>query len=234
MNFQQIKQRSAFLSQQAGGDKVAPQPDWAPLVNRGLQDFSWDTEYNEEEATVTSVINQAIYIVDTSAAPRLFKSVRCVAYGTQTSTPLNLPLSSESDESLQDPLWWQRPAGFPARYLLPGPNQIRIVPPPQTAGDTITIRGTREASPLSAEADTPAFPGTWHEAIALRAAVLHCEPWISGDDGGKLQLYREQYAGMVRACIEFLSTSRFAQPQRHVQRPIRRRTYNILSGRYNY
>jgi hypothetical protein len=232
MQFSTIKQRAAFLAQQAGFDMAAPQPDWGALVSRALEDFAWDTEYNEEEATVTSVVNQSKYTIDSGATPRTFRSVRCVAYATQTTSPKNLLLSSESDESAADPLWWQRPAGAPVRFLLPGSNQIRIVPACQTAGDTITIRGTRTPVALAADTDVPGFPETFHEAIALRAAVLHCEPWVGGDDVAKVQLYRVQYAGQVKACIEFLSANRYARLARRVQRPNRRRTYMRQSGRY--
>jgi hypothetical protein len=224
MQFAEICQRAAFLARQAGWGEALPAPDWRALVNRGLQDFSWDTEFNEEEATISSVINQALYVIDSGATPRLFKSVRLAAYGTQTSTPRSLSLSSESDEAALDPLWWQRPPGPPARFLLPGSNQIRLHPAPAAAGDIVTIRGTREALPMIADTDIPAFPATWHEATALRAAVLHCEPWVSGGDIGKVQLYREQYAGMVRVCIQFVSGNRYARIQRKVQRPVRRRT----------
>ncbi len=232
MQFTEICQRAAFLAKQAGWGEALPAPDWKALVNRGLQDFSWDTEFNEEEATITSVINQALYAIDIGAAPRLFKSMRVVAYRTQTTTPQDLPLSSESDEYASDPLWWQRTPGQPVRFLLPGSNQIRLHPAPATAGDTVTIRGTREAAPMTTDTDVPAFPATWHEALALRAAVLHCEPWVAGDDVAKVQLYRQQYAGMVRACVQFLSGNRYARIQRKVQRPLRRRTYVRQSGRY--
>ena len=232
MQFTDICQRAAFLAKQAGWGEALPAPDWRALVNRGLQDFSWDTEFNEEEATITSVINQATYTIDASPAPRAYKSIRAVAYGTQTSTPRDLPLSSESDEYSSDPLWWQRSTGTPVRYLLPQTNQIRIVPAPATAGDTITMRGTREAAPMTTDTDAPAFPATWHEALALRAAVLHCEAWVTGDDVAKVHFYREQYAGMVRACVQFLSSNRYARIQRKVQRPLRRRTYIRQSGRY--
>ena len=232
MQFTDICQRAAFLAKQAGWGEALPAPDWRALVNRGLQDFSWDTEFNEEEATVTSVINQATYAIDSSLAPRAYKSIRVAAYGTQTTTPRDLPLSSESDEYSSDPLWWQRPAGTPVRYLLPQTNQIRLVPAPATAGDTITIRGTREAAPMTNDTDAPSVPATWHEALALRAAVLHCEAWVTGDDVAKVHFYREQYAGMVRACVQFLSGNRYARIQRKVQRPLRRRTYIRQSGRY--
>jgi hypothetical protein len=232
MIFSDMCQRAAFLAKQAGWGEALPAPDWRALVNRGLQDFSWDTEFNEEEATITSVINQAVYTIDTSTPPRAYKSFRCVAYATQTTTPMDLPLSSESDEYNYDPLWWQRPAGTPARYLIPQTNQIRLHPPPSNGGDTITLRGTREAAPLVNDTDSPTFPGTWHEALSLRAAVLHCEAWVTGDDVAKVQLYREQYAGMVRACVQFLSSNRYARIQRKVQRPLRRRTYIRQSGRY--
>ncbi len=232
MQFADICQRAAFLAKQAGWGEALPAPDWRAMVNRGLQDFSWDTEFNEEEATIASVINQATYLLDSSVPPRLFKSIRVVAYGTQATSARDLPLSSESDEYSIDPMWWQRSTGQPMRFLLPGSNQIRLHPAPATAGDTVTIRGTREAPPMSSDTDFPAFPGTWHEALALRAAVLHCEAWVTGDDVAKVHFYREQYAGMVRACVQFLSGNRYARIQRKVQRPLRRRTYIRQSGRY--
>lgn len=231
MNFAQLKQRAAFLAQQAGSDSIVPQPDWGPLVNRGVQDFSWDTEYNTEDLSFTSVLNQAAYTLDSSGSPRLYKSIKRMAYGTNTTTPQTIVETSESDMDKADPLWWQRPAGTVVWFLFTEPNVIRLVPPPIASGDTIMVSGTREALALSVETDVPGFPGTWHEAVALRAAVLHCEVWVKDDGAAKVQLYREQYGGMVRACELFLAGNRYARLQRTVQRPWRRRTFNSLSGR---
>lgn len=232
MNYRELQQRSAFLARQAGSDKVAPQPDWPTLVNRAIQDFSWDSEYNIEEESITSVVNQSTYTIDGSASPRPFKSYRVVAYATQSTTPNNLIFTNENDRYNEDTLWWQRPVGTPNYFLVPASNQIRLFPTPSTAGDTVTIRGTREDVPLVDDTDTPNAPGTYHEAIALRATVLHCEPWVSGDDAAKLELFRSQYGGLVRDCMEFLSGNRYARLQRRVDRPFRRRTFIRLSGHY--
>lgn len=231
MNFQDLKQRAAFLAQQAGSDKIAPQPDWGPLVNRGVVDFSWDTEYNQEDLTFTSVLNQSNYTLDSGATPRLYKTISRMAYGTNTTTPQTIVETSAADMDKADPLWWQRPAGQPVWWMFTEPNVLRIVPPPINSGDTIAISGTREAAALVNETDVPGFPATWHEAVALRAAVLHCEVWAKDDGAAKVQLYREQYGGMVRACELYLAGNRYSRLQRTVQRPWRRRTFNSLSGR---
>ncbi len=222
-NFVSLRQRASYLAMQSGWDGVNPQPDWFALVNQALGDFSWDTEYNQEELTITSVANQASYLLPTP----YFKTIKDVAYNT-----LLLAKSSEADERKIDPLWVIRPAGTPARYLIPGPNVLRIIDIPSTSGDTIDVRGTRFAPALVNDTDAPGFPDTWHEAVALRAAVLHCEPFVSGDGVTKLELFREQYAGMVKACKTYLAEDRYGSLQRTVSSPLRRRSYLRLSGRY--
>lgn len=228
VNFADLRQRAAFLAMQVGWSDTAPQPDWSDLVNRALVDFSWETEYNEEEITFASVANQPVYTVPTP----YFKTVKDVAYATETTAPRLLRRTSETDERKTDPLWFTRVAATPVRYLIVMPNVIRLVDMASNSGDTVTMRGTRVAPALENDSDLPGFPDTWHEAIALRAAILHCEPWAAGDALARVQNYVQQVGAMSGACKIYLSGERYSRIQRSIERPIRRRSYIRQSGRY--
>ncbi|HLK55042.1 MAG TPA: hypothetical protein VKU00_00670, partial [Chthonomonadaceae bacterium] len=158
MQFSDIRTRAAFLAMQAGWDTASPGPDWSGLVNRGYSDFAWDTEFNEEQVDLTTVVNQAIYTIDASTPPRYFQTVKDVAYDTASTTSKILEKTSEDQERILDPLWFVRAASTPQKYAIVGPNLIRLVDKPDTGGVTFTLRGTRQPVALGNDSDLPAFP----------------------------------------------------------------------------
>lgn len=189
---------------------IAPQPDWKALVNRGVQDFSWDTEYNYETVTVTTVANTAEYLLSAVGTPMFKFLTECLRDSTQV-----LYSSDETVERGRNPLWLAAESSPPTRYWMSNANTLRLFPTPD-AVYTITVRGCREAAALSAATDTPVVPGTFHEAICLRAAALHVEPFMSDEAATKkLDLYRSQYGGLVKACRKALRTEN-VQKQRYV------------------
>lgn len=228
MNFGALKARAAFLAMQNKWDKAAPQPDWAALVQRGLVDWATDTEYNEEESTFPTVANQASYTLSTP----YWITIKEVIYNS--NTPLDK--SSAQQEWSVDPLWTQRTATTaPSRFIVTSPNVIRLVDKPSAGSIDVYIRGTRVPAALSADTDSPLFLDTWHEAIALRAAVLHCRPWVTGEeDVARIERYSAQYKGMVLECKVSLSGERYGQLERRVRRPARRRVSTTNFGRNYY
>jgi hypothetical protein len=236
MDFLQLRNRAAFLAKQAGWQDAMPGPDWVDLVNRGLTDFSWDSEFNREQVNVTTVANQPTYTIPTP----YFKSITDLAY-----TPVGLVSNiiyptTEIDERNYDALWYTRPAGTTMRYMVMAPNVIQLVPPSATSGDTMVVRGIRASPLMVADTDVPgqvsgsssytSFPDTWHEAISLRAAFLYCEQWAQDEALATIQEYRTQYQGMVEACRDYITQGRSPYVQRVVSRPFRRRVYLRLSG----
>lgn len=230
MNYADLRGRAAFLGQMALNVEENPAADWAALINTAYADFSWETEFNEEQTSFTTVTNQAEYPLPWP----YFKAIKECAYisQSQTGNGLRMTRSSELEESQRDPLWFTRPMGIPSRFLTPRPNVVRLVDMPSTSGDTVTIRGSRQAPPLVNDGDTPLFPDTWHEALALKAAIYYCEPLLDGADAAKLEMYRGQWVGMVAACKAYIGTQRYGVLRRQVQRGYRGRVANIGYGNY--
>lgn len=235
MNFLDMRRRAQYLGQQGEWAEVNPAPDWGELINRGVADFSWDAEYFEDSTTITTVNNQAIYTVDTSIPPRYYKTIKIAAYTSiSNAASVRLEKTTEMDENLRNPIWFTNPAGTPSRWLVPRPNTIQLVDPPSVSGDTITIRGVRADVPLVSDIDTVNVPDTYHEAIPLRAAILHMEGYLELTDtmAAKLNLYREQYSGFVKALRLYMGLERYGVLRRQVRRGYRGRVGLIGYGNY--
>jgi len=223
VNFQALQMRAAFLAARPGFLEARPDPDWASLVNEALSDFSWDTEYNIEEYTFSSVANQGVYPLTTAGDTRSWKYVTDCAYTTNSA----LQITTEQTERARDPLWLVRPADTPARFFLSGPSLLRLIPKPSQGGDQVTVRGVREAPVLALSTDVPGIAGTYHEAIAVRAATLHLEQYASSEpEWGRLTLYRNQYDGEVKDCKRWL-----AEDDAQLQRRTRRRLPDRIDAR---
>lgn len=201
MDYAAIQARAAFLAQACpSAFSIAPQPDWKALVNRGVQDFSWDTEYNYENGTFPTVADTAEYTIAAAGTP----SWKFLEVMVRDSTGQIIP-SDEQREYARNPLWIAQASSVPTRYWMSKPNTVYLFPVPSGVY-TITYRGCREAAALSLTTDTPGCPGTYHEGIALRAAILHIEPFMSqSSEMAKLDLYRTQYSGLVKSFRKVLA-----------------------------
>lgn len=69
-----------------------------------------------------------------------------------------------------------------------GDTDVRVFPPPASAGSTVTVRGWASPALLSADTSVPVFEDEFHPVIAYEAAanVLEAE----GDDSGRSVVYR--------------------------------------------
>lgn len=217
MAFLDLRTRAAYLVQLVLRTDVSPSADWPALVNSALTDFSWDTEYNQEEVTFSTVANQAEYTITGQS----FKTIKDVAYGTNQA----LYKSSESEERRGDDLWYLRTAAQPSRYVVSRGNVVRLIPKPVNSGDIVTVRGTRAAPALSADTDVPGCPDTFQEAIALRAAWLHCQTMATDEiSAAVISGYDVSYRRYVADLRLWLSQERYnGQLQRRVSRPRRPR-----------
>jgi hypothetical protein len=217
MNYSELQARTQLLCSYAGWSNVDPPPEWDKLVNRGLHDFSWESEYRRDEAAFETLADQTEYTI---AAP-YFKHVLSVIYSTDTI----LRQTTEIDEARCNPLWTQASSGTPYRYLIVSPNVLRLMPKPDTASVTITVRGVRAAAPLVGDNQEPDFPEIYHEAVALRAAVLHGIVYAKGGELERLAAYEQAHQNLLKDFKAYLSAQRYTGAQRVVAPPSRRRVY---------
>lgn len=200
MNYIQIIERAAYLAKQAGYQTVEPAPDWPTEVNIGYGDFSWDVEWHRDQGTFATVNGTKEYLLSAAGTP-MYKEVAFAARGTV----VEMILTDEEQMSRRDILWYTRPVGVPVYFWMSGPNTLLLHSTPDDVY-TITFRGVRAAAALSAFTDIPPIPETYHEGIALRAAIRILEPWIptiedpqKAERAWRLFLkYEDQYKGHVK------------------------------------
>lgn len=216
--FLEAKQRAAYLASIGGSQNTVTGADWGALINSAYQNWWWDTEsLQTSEQTFTTVINQAEYVLPTP----YFHTIKDVAYGTTT----RLIRTSEEQEQQRDPLWFVRTAvSTPSRWLNVGWNVIRLVDTPSVAGDTVTVRGTRMTSDLSADSDEFLIPDVWHEQVICYAAWLHCRAFAAGEaDTPRVASYLADYNEAVKEAREVRSNAMYGTARRVVQRGYRGR-----------
>ncbi len=200
MNYQQIIERAAYLAKQAGYQSVEPAPDFPMEVNVALGDFSWDVEWRKDQGTVATVSGTKEYLLSAAGTP-MYKSVAFMARDSNSE----MILTDEEQMSRRDILWYIRPIGVPVYFWMSQPNTIILHPTPDDVY-TMAFRGVRAAAALSAATDIPPIAETYHEGIALRAAIRILEPWLpSIEDQAMAErawrlflLYEEQYKGHVK------------------------------------
>jgi hypothetical protein len=217
VTFAELEARATLLASYAGWSDVSPSPDWEALVNRGLHDFSWESEYRRSEATFSTVAEKAEYPIGLP----YFKHISSVIYSTTTE----LRHSTEIEETRCNPLWTQESSGTPYRYLIVSPNVIRLHPKPSSDDVTITVRGIRAADELKADTESPDFPEIYHEAVALRAVILHGIVYAKGGELERLAAYERAYEKLLADFKDYLSAHRYNGVQRLVSPPSRRRVH---------
>lgn len=168
MTFEQLIAETVKNCKLGGYADAQPTPDFAFAVNEAYREISTETEYNWEDTTVATVIDQAIYDLNTdSATPtdlRNWIRVTDVLYGTTD----RLAQTDKVGLRRMDRLWTQTAHGTPEYWLSPGPGKLRLYPKPDAVA-TLYIHGSREVGAL-ASGGIPTFPIRYHEAIPLRAA----------------------------------------------------------------
>ena len=191
MNYLDLQNRAKLLASLEGWTDVSPTPDWGALVNQAWVEFSWDGECIVGNTTFTTVANQGRYSLSGT-----WKKLTDVVYDS-TATKQPMHHTSEDMERFARADWHVQPSGTPVRYTFSPFNSIFLVPPPSTAGITISVRGTTEGTALSSNTDVPPCPDVLHEAIALKAAILQGMVYAQGNSQARLQMFQQRYDKFV-------------------------------------
>lgn len=169
MNWATLQEEAASLAFVPDMPPPARQPNWGTLTNSGLKQLSWDTEYNIEEVTVVTVLNQAEYTLAGSPWKYLTEALYDTTKWLEKISELRL--------RRYNALWRMEDAGEPSAYWMPTPNKFRVYPKPATASVNMYLRGVREAPALTnvtpGTTDVPPFPETYQWGIPHWAALLY-------------------------------------------------------------
>lgn len=160
-------------------------------MNQAYVQFSWDGDCVLSTTTITTVAGQAGY-----ALTGQWRRVLDVVYDS-TGTALPVRHSSEEFERYLRADWRVQASGVPVRFTFNPFNALTLLPPPDTSGVTVMVRGSAEATPLSGGTDVPAIPDVLHEAIALKAAIFQGKVYAQGEALQRLQEYERQYLQYV-------------------------------------
>lgn len=196
LTFAQLKERAANLAKLEGWTDVSPAPDWAFLINRAYEFFSWDAEFFVGVETITSVAGQSEYT--TIGSYKAFLDITVAGAPVLRST--------EAFERNLRADWRTQPPGTPQRWVLSNFTKLTLVPAPALNGQPILVRGIALPPALTLENDVPVAPALYHESIALRAAILHGELYAQGEAMNRLALYTDGYNKSVAQCRQALNT----------------------------
>lgn len=190
MNFEQLIAETVKNCKLGGYADAQPTPDFAAAVNAAYREISTETEYNWEDTTIATVIDQASYdLITDSVAPtdlRNWIRITDVLYGTTD----RLAQIDEVGLRAMDWLWTQAAHGTPEFWLPNGPEDIRLHPKPD-AVTTLYIHGSREMGAL-ASGGIPTFPVRYHEAIPLRAAWRVLKSNATGSNYQRALAYKKE------------------------------------------
>lgn len=190
MNYTALQSELQSLVQFGGYTNISPTPDYGDYINRGLRQFSWDTEYNVAEDSISTVADQATY---TLASPD-WRAIKEVYYDSSS-------VLREASELLiyrENPLWRFTSSAVPTRFWQESPTVLRLYPAPSQSSKTILIRGTRCATPLSSGSDTPTgCPEVFHPAIALQGALQIMKRYATESESARMQAYENEYKKLV-------------------------------------
>lgn len=220
MNYAALRARTAYLAAQAGWSDSSPPTGYASqdlfigaLVNEAYQEIAFETEYNIETDTFSTVINQAEYtLASVTSQTRAFVILREATYGTDT------PLHQVSEDEIRrrNPLWLQEAGSTPAFFWTSTSGVLRLYPKPSAVA-TVTVRGPREPLALSNDADLPTMPQAFHIAICLKAVILLAESWLAEEmDLARIGRYEESYALRASKLKRHAGDADDAELQRYV------------------
>lgn len=194
MNFSDLQTRTQALVSFEGWTDTTVAPNYPNLVNQGWQEFSWEAECLIASETQMSVAGQSQYNLQNS-----YKELLEVVLDGKP-----LLRSTELIERQIRPDWVVQPAGTPRYWTFSNYNPLILSPPPASAV-RLFARGVVQGSPMVLTTDQPgqvngagsAIPARYHEAVALRAAVLWGELYALETGQARLERYQAQYLKYV-------------------------------------
>lgn len=189
MNYSDLQTEIQSLTQFGGFTNISPTPDYAVYANKGLRRFSWDSEYNIEELTFTTVANQFLY---TLASPD-FRAIHTVWYDSTS----RLIRGSEDELNLVTPLWRFAASGTPTQFWMQNSQKMMLYIPPSATGTNVIVRGSRVAADMASSGDTPGCPEVYHRAIALFGALELMKRYATQDELAREQAYLAEYTHLL-------------------------------------
>lgn len=185
VTFGELKQRAALLCMMEGWDEHASRLDVGEVVNEAFLRFGWEAEFNMSEATFTTTAGQAEYTLAGAGWKHLVGA---------TYEGAGLSLVSARYERDAHPLWLTYQNGTPNRLLMEDFGTVRLVPPPDTTGATVSVRGIREPSQMTADTDCSGLPAVYGEAVAVLAACLIAKAFVRTEaDFTRIRWFMRQY-----------------------------------------
>jgi hypothetical protein len=189
VTFVELREEAQDLSEVWGYSNAPRAPDWFSLINQAYKDYCWATEcVRGPYVDVATVSGTSEYTLTTPD----WKIVNDVYYNGAALKRIN-------EESLRrvNTDWLYAANGTPTGFWMPRKNVLRVYPPPN-AVQTLRIWGVRGPTALSADADTPSIPDTYHSALPLRAAWLHARKYAkSPEQITSLGLRKQEYEEVV-------------------------------------
>lgn len=192
-NWQQLQTRATALASFGAWTNTAIAPAWDVLTNQAWQEFSWIAELLILSENVLTVAGQQSY-----TTVNAYKTVLDLAWNG-----LPVQRSSEVFERSRNSAWlFTASAAKPDRWVLSSNvgDTVTLIPPPNTI-EPLFIRGIVQGPLMTMPTDLPgqqagvgtAVAAYFHEAIALRAAVLWGELYAQGEEFMRLNAYMRQY-----------------------------------------
>ena len=192
MTYLEIQLRIQRLCTIGGWANVDPPPDWGFLSNEGLRLFSTEAQYMPGETTITTVANQAEYVLD--SPPNWLSITDDCTYGIDQQ----LYLADENTTRRQDRMWRQRAADTPRNIWMTNKlNTVRVHPKPSAADITVYIFGWTVDEHMTELDDRPNCRDIYHEGAALFGACHHGDLYARGEEVGILDRYRAKAQGLA-------------------------------------
>lgn len=193
MTFGELMARAAVLAEVGGFSDTENPPDWARMVNLAYAKFCWEADAISGSATLTSVANQAEYVIP---APD-FKLITDV-----TIDGRRVYRGSEKRARASSMVWMDDTSGTPWMYWMAAHQTVRLYPTITLDDAVIVVRGIRGPSEMVlAEATPSAVPDVYHEEIAALAYALHARRMARG---AELSESIERYVALAaEAALQF-------------------------------
>jgi hypothetical protein len=217
VTFKELRDRTRDLLTFGGWTNTAQTPDYAYLVNRGLKEFTQESQHCVETLSIPTVKNQNLYDARPLAADNrdwvlLFNNA---SYGTALGW---LSQTSLTHLDNMDRLWRFTTASTPTLWFWYNPQTIGVWPTPNVDGVVMQWMGIRYEPLLVNDDDIPLVPDVNCEGIALFAAWYHGKLYARGEELKTVAMYREEAMAQAIRVKEIMAAKNAELTTRYVQR----------------
>lgn len=217
MTFKELRDRTRDLLTFGGWTNTAIKPDYAYLVNRGLKEFTQESQHCVETLSITTVAKQQNY--DARPDPSDNRDW-VLLFDNATYDASNSWLTQTSLTLLDnmDRLWRFTPASTPQKWFWYNPQTVGLWPVPVLDGVVTQWMGIRYEPLLVNDNDVPLVPDINCEGIALFAAWYHGKLYARGDERETVALYREEAMANAVRVKEIMAAKNAELTSRYVSR----------------